>query len=291
MNDKIVIRGVYKITRAVMEPAPDPVTGRYPDIVKRVNSQGDMILSEVEKNSGRFFIAENENIEIYDGKTFDLNDIYEAAWWEAIKNSGLIAMERSYRDHQGNLVIDGNVNRYGNAEFYVERPGKESQIKINQAKKIHDAETFIFNDTHEGLYQKARLLNNPMKNSPVGDVQEYLLDRAKKDPDSIIEAYTGTDSTLKLLLLDALDRNVILYKNKQIYQYGDSTVLGASQESVILWMKNPTNARMLSMIKADTYPDFYNYPEVESTVEKDQLVEDLKSETSSSKVTRNTVKK
>lgn len=256
----IVLRSVYKITSCNMEPAPDQRTGRYPDCVKRVNAAGDMIISDNERNSGKVFIAENEVIEISDGKTFDLDDDYDAAWWNAIKNSQLIAQERSYRNDKGELVIDGDAKRYGTAEFYVERPGRESQSRIDKKRSVFEAQRHIFNDTKDGLYKKVRLLGKRMDNQLISDVENYLIELAETKPEQIIALYTGGDIHLQLLLLDALDKGIIVHKGKQLYQYGDSTILGASQEACILWMKNPDNKRLLDMIKADTYPESYSAP-------------------------------
>jgi hypothetical protein len=263
MNNKIIIRSVFKITRAIMEPALDPVTNRYPDVVRRVDSKGDMIITDKDRESGRVFIAENERIEIYDGKEFDLEDPYQAAWWDAIKTSRLIATERSWKDHLGNLVIDGDTKRYGTAEFYVERPGKEAEQKVTKEKSIHNAKQYIFNDTEKGLKQKVKLLGHTMDRIPLSEIQTYLLDIATKTPDKIINIYTGGDTPLRILLIDALDKKVVIHKGKQIYQYGESTILGATTDSVLLWMKNPQNKRLLDMIKAETYPDLYDMPTLE----------------------------
>jgi hypothetical protein len=257
-DEKIVIRSVYKITRQWMEPCPDPNTGRYPDIVKKVDSRGDMILSESEKNSGKVFIAENERIEIYEGKTFDLTNPYDYAWWEAIKNSRKIAMDRKYKNHLGEFVIDGNTKRYGTAEFYVERPGVEAKQKIERRRLVHQAEQYVLSDTVNGIQQKVRLLEKPMKGIPFEEVQEYLLGLCTTDPNSVLNLYTGSDMQLRILLLDAIDKKVIIHKNKEVYYYGESTVLGSKQESVIEWMKNPNNKRLLDLIKAETYPELYD---------------------------------
>ena len=45
---KIVIRSVFKITKCKMNPAIDPKTGRFPDHVRRVNSDGDIIYKDGE---------------------------------------------------------------------------------------------------------------------------------------------------------------------------------------------------------------------------------------------------
>lgn len=258
MEDRIVIRSVYKITRQWMEPCPDPTTGRYPDVVKKVNSQGDMILTEAERNSGKIFIAENERIEIYEGKTFNLTDPYDQAWWDAIKNSRKIAMDRKYKNHLGEYVIDGNTKRYGTAEFYVEKPGFEAKQKLEKKKLMHQAEQYVLGDTVNGIQQKVRLLNKPMRGIPFEEVQEYLIGLCATEPNTVINLYTGSDMQLRILLLDAIDKGVISHKNKEVYYYGESTVLGSKQESVIEWMKNPNNKRLLDLIKAETYPDLYS---------------------------------
>jgi 23S rRNA A2030 N6-methylase RlmJ len=58
-----------------------------------------------------------------------------------------------------------------------------------------------------------------MKNLPDADVEDYLLQVAEKNPDKIISLYTGSDTNLRLLFIDARDKKVIVSKNK-IYCYG-----------------------------------------------------------------------
>lgn len=262
-ESKITIRSVFKFPKAYVEPTIDPSTNRYSANVRRVDANGDMILSDADKASNQILIGENEMIEIYDGKTFDLEDPYDSAWWEAIKHCKRIAQDRWKRNSKGELVIDGNVMRYGSAEFYIERAGQQSKLRVDIRKQRHEAEQYIFNDSSDGLYQKVRLLGNPMSSLPIGEVQEYLLDIAYKSPDKIKTLYTGEDTNLRLLLLDALDKHVIRFKDK-LYQYGEGQILGASQEAVILWFKNPANGRLLTLIKQEVYPEFYGDVEVEA---------------------------
>ena len=39
--------------------------------------------------------------------------------------------------------------------------------------------------------------------------------------------------------------------------YGDDTILGSSEQAVINWMKEPKNAKILAMIRKDTYPEMF----------------------------------
>ena len=53
IENVIVLRSVYgKVGMTYrIQPCKDPATGSYPECVKRVNSQGDMILTDAERNS------------------------------------------------------------------------------------------------------------------------------------------------------------------------------------------------------------------------------------------------
>lgn len=256
VQNKIILRSVYKFTRMHMEPARLPSTGRYSEAVRQTNSQGDMILSDEDKKSGGFFIADTDVTEIYDGREFDLDDPIDKAWWEAIRFSKKIAQDRWERDKgTGELIVDGNSKRYGNAEFFVERPGLESKLKNTRKRDIHEAKSYIYQDSEAGLYQKVRLLGNSMEGLPPSDVEDYLVGIAEKTPTLISELYTGTDTHLRIFLLDAVDKHVIYNKDKLFY-YGDNIILGASDAAVIAWFKDPKNKRITDLIKAQTYPEY-----------------------------------
>lgn len=261
------VRGKVGI-KYYIQPAKDPKTGRLPECVKHVNSQGDMILTDAERNSGKVFIKETETFVIEDGATFNLDDDYDKAKWEAIKNCVLIAPDRYAKDNNGNLLIDGTVGwkntrpRYGIAELYIERPGYEAVRKVNRKKQIHQAISYILDDPKgsEGRLLMARLLGKHMTNVPDADVEDYLLTRAEKNPEEIINLYRGDDITIRLLFIEAKDKHVINLKNK-LYIYADNIVLGATDDAAITWMKDPKNKKVLELIKKDTYPDLYETKE------------------------------
>lgn len=270
MSNTIIIRSVYKITRCIMEPAPDTKTGRLAKSVRRVDSNGDIVYLESDKRDDnmQYLIGENEFIEIFDGKTFDLDDPFDNAWWEAIKGSRRIAQERNERDSQGNLLIDGGSSfqydflksaRYGNAEFYVEYPGREAKHKINKRRRVNEATNYILNDTNQGLYTKVKILGSDMTGLPVDDVTDFLIDLADKDVEKIINLYTDNDINYLILLTDAIDKRVI-QKTRGVYIYGDDTILGASQESVVMFMKMAKNKVTIDLIKSETYPALYDTP-------------------------------
>lgn len=264
----IILRSVFgKVgQKYFLNPARDPNTNRFPDCVKRVDSKGDMILTDAERNSGQIFIPEDNLIEIEDGKVFNLDDPYDKALWESIQHSRIIALARDARDKSGNLIIDGSPKRYGSAELYVERPGVEIKKRNSRKKLINVAESLIFNSSLDDQVKLARLLGKNMKGAPAPDVEDWLLQKAAKDPQLVIDMKQGDDSIYRMLFLDATDKYIITTKNK-LYVYGhgeDVIVLGPTDDAAIAWLKNPNHKRIVDMIKKETYPQLYpddNLPE------------------------------
>lgn len=261
MDDKIIIlRSVYgkvEITYSI-QPCKDPRTGKYPDCVKRVDSFGNMIMTDAERNSNAPVIPENKTFKIKDGDRLDLSDPWQAAQWDAIKHCPLIAQSRDARDSKGNLIIDGDAKRYGRAELYVERPLQEVTKKITRRQLIHDAESYIFQDPAgaDGRLKMARILGKRMRNAPDADIKDFLLEIASKSPEKIINLYTGDDIELRILFMEARDRGVIHSKGG-IYFYGDTTAIGGTMDVAVNWMRDPKNSKVLELLKKDTYPDMY----------------------------------
>ena len=277
IDNIVILRSVFgKVgMKYYMNPIKDPKTGRFPDNVRTVDSFGNMILSDKDKNNDSILIPENKLFIIEDGRSFNLDDPWEKADWEAIKNCPIIAQSRDMRDAKGDLLIDGNSRRYGIAELYIERPGYEVAKKVSKKKKIHDAESYIYGDPQgsAGRLKMARLLGKNMKNSPDPDVADYLLEIASKNPDKIIDLYTGDDMTIRLLFMDARDKNIIYIKNK-LFLYSDNVVLGATDDSAITWLKDSRNYKVLQLIKRDTYPELFMSNEQETKLSTTQ-VEDI----------------
>lgn len=185
---------------------------------------------------------------------------------------------RDARDENGVLLIDGDKKRYGIAEIYVDVAGEDSERMINRRKKIWQAEEFIYNDSMNGILTKCRLLGRNMRNAPYADAQAFLLETADKNPDRVIDLYTGQDSGLQLLLLDAKEKDVIRKINGW-YMYGD-TNLGATDEAVIVYLKTPMNKSILDALKKHVYPEFAvhysqenknDVEQTETTVEEPQV--------------------
>lgn len=267
----IILGGVYDKAvgmKYYIQPHKDPKTGMFPSCVKKVNSQGDMIMSEKEKTEyaegTAAFFPEDHVFVITVGKKYDLNNIWDAAEWECIKNCKLIVPSRDARDANGNLIIDGakstpnKPTRNGVAELYIDRPGLDTARRISRKQLIHKAESYIYDDPRgvDGQINMALILGKDMSNQPAADVIDFLVRVAEKTPEKIIDLYTGGDINLRLLFINAKKKHIIYIKNK-LYLYGDNIVLGATDDAVIAWFKDPKNKKVVELIQRDTFPEYY----------------------------------
>jgi hypothetical protein len=256
---KITLRSPYKVKEYHFQPLKG-ANGMNLPFVKKVrydhNGNSEMILSEAERNDpdSIYFIPEDMDIVVTEGTTFDLDNPYEKNLWEAIKDSELIAPTRDSRDNNGDLIIDGNRYRYGRAELYVDIPGEQSERSVNKRMLITKAWTYIEGDSVDGRLTKCKLLGKNLKHAPSSDVQDYLYTEAEKNPEKIIDLYTNGDTALKLLCDDAKEKGVVK-KVGGLYVYGES-VLGATDDAMILFFKTAANKAILDLIKRETYPEF-----------------------------------
>lgn len=266
----ITLRTVYKTKEYHFQPCKQ-ANGLNLPFVKKVrygaDGESEMILSEAERNDPNrdYFIPEDADIVVTEGTTFDLDDPLEKNKWEAIKNSVLIAPSRDARDEHGNLIIDGDKYRYGQAEIWVDIPGEETEKIVKKKQLITRAWTFIENDSIDGRLTKCKLLGKNLRNAPSSDVQSYLYDEADKNPLKIIDLYTNGDTALRLLIIDAKERNIIR-KQDGLFIYGE-TVLGATEDAIMMFFKTPTNKKVLDLIKRETYPEFVRQVEMSSNTD------------------------
>lgn len=260
MENKITLRSVYGKTKKYFFNPVKGKNGLYPNCVKQTtvdaNGNSEMILSEAEKNSKdrAYFIPIDLIIEVVDGKTFNLDDPYENNLWECIKNSALIAPERDAKDAHGNFLIDGNIRRYGSAELYIERVGVEAKRRISRIQLVNRAYSFITDDTDEHRKMICKLLGKSVASMPDVDIQDYLYSKAEQNPNLIIDIYTSSDQALKLLLIEAKQKNIITSQSG-VLMYSD-TPLGVTDEAAILYFKDPANKAIYDSVKYETYPEY-----------------------------------
>lgn len=266
-NDNlIVLKSAYDKTPGMeykITPCAAP-NGQMPSCVRKVDSNGDLILSEADKkalSAGAVFIGENEYVIVKHGSTFDLTNPLQAAQWECIKNSKIIAKERTARDDKGVLIIDGArpiidqyqnaKGRYGLAELYIERPGKAAQYKNDIRKLILKAQNLVNEDTLAHRVMICKLFEKNMENAHPSDVEDYLMTQAEKYPEKVIKFYDTEEAALRLLLITAREKNVIEQKQDGLY-YADIK-LGGSLDYAVEMLKRNTEVK--EAIKEEAYPE------------------------------------
>ena len=258
-SNKIVLKSVFNKTgiKVYCNPARDPRTNRFPDCVKSVSSTGDIILTPEELASGKVWIKENEVFVIEDGATFDLNDSYDKAKWEAIKFNPMIAEARDARDGTGNLLIDGSPIRYGIAELYIERPDQESTKRVKRKQLVRKAWNYIDEDPKgsQGRIMKTKMLGRNVNGQSDSEITEYLLSYAEEKPEMIIDLYTSENTPIRILLIDAKDLGIIYVKNG-MYTFADSVMLGATDQAAVAWLADPSHKNTLKLIQSQVYPEF-----------------------------------
>lgn len=236
-----------------------------------------MILSEEEVKQMsigvKHFIPANSVFIIVDGKRFDLDDIVDKAEWESIEYCNWIAKDRYQRDSNGDLIIDGGAKRYGVADLYVERPGEIAKAKVSKKQLQHRACDYIFTDSESERIKKCRVLGRNLKSAIPADVLDFLIEKAEKDPNKIINLYEGEDWKMQLFIMEAIDRGVIS-KSAGLYKYEDK-VLAGSMEGVVEFLKDVKYSALKKAIQKETYPEFL--PKADLTELINSSDQDLKS--------------
>lgn len=267
MLDVIILRSVYgKVgQKYFIQPCADPRTGRFAECVKTIDKNGDMILSESDKekmsNGEMHFIKMNDITVIEDGHTFNLSDTVDAAVWDAIRHTDIIAPERSAKDSQGNFLIDGGTHSYGRAELYVERPGEITRARVSKKQLVFNAQRYIYEDSESERVKKCRVLGRDLSNATPADVLDYMLSISEKDPQRISNLYEDEGWKMQLFIIDAVDRGVISHKGG-LYQYQDK-LLGGSIEATINMLQDVRYRTFLNTIKKETYPEYLPKNEID----------------------------
>ncbi len=253
ITDQIItLRCVYKITEVRIYPVKDKNTGRLLGNVKPVDANGDIILSLEERASGQYFAKATDSVLLKDGYTLNLADPYDKATWEWLKHSKKIAMSLE------------DAAKTPSAEFYVFMPEVEAAKSVSVSKSKAKAFQFVVESSTERNYQVCRLLGHRMDGLPYTQVEEFLFSLCETNPKKIIETFTDSKMKTRLFLMDALDKNVIVFINN-IFMY-KTQPLGTDEDYVISWLQDPANITLVTMIKDELYPQ---YMAKETNIEKE----------------------
>jgi len=243
----IVIKHVGGKTQARLhiQPARDSSDRWLGNFVRQVDAQGNMILSdEDKKNIGKhYFLKVTDKIEVVDGKEFDLTRAKDWAEWDTIKWCNDIAASRAEADS-------------GIANWYVHVPQLEAETAVSKLSTKATAFKFVTEDNPRNHYRIVKLLGNSMDEMSQVEVTEFLMRAADRAPEKIINAYRDPDMITKLLVLNALEKNIINNSNG-VYTY-DTLILGATLEQAVAYLQESRNKDLKKGIEYQVYPELRN---------------------------------
>lgn len=242
-SDKVItLKSVYKSGKTTVQPTKDGY-GWYRGIPR---------LSDEEKRKLKFWAEPDTKFVIQDGTTFDLSIEEHRTTWEWVKHCPCIAeSEEACQFTKG-------------AEFYPYIEEKAAEKSISKKLLRHKAETLILGDNSSNYPSRALLLGVNMNGDHPSVIQDYLLTMAEQSPAKVIGIYESHDISVRLLLLKAQDKGVIVIDNG-LYRYGTIS-LGMTEESCVAWLLDNDNKNIVESIERDVNPEYFAKKEAASTV-------------------------
>jgi hypothetical protein len=124
-------------------------------------------------------------------------------------------------------------------------------MRNDSRRKIYQAQKLVLEDSLDHMILICRLFDKDMRAANAHDVEDYLMTKAEKQPDIIIKYYEAEESKIQLLLIMAIERNVVAKKADGLY-YGDIK-LGSTKDYVADMLKD--NKELYESIKKETFPE------------------------------------
>jgi hypothetical protein len=252
ITDRIItLKSIYKTGKRTIQPHWDANSNWWAGVER---------LSDEEKKERKYYITVgktkddarlNTKIVLQDGLTFDLSNSIDALNWKWVKHSQCIAP--SFAAAQSDK-----------AEFYVYIAGREAEVSNTKTEQIFEAMQYVMQDPSTNYVNRALLLGIDMSEEPASNIKEYLLDKAKKSPISILRVYRDKSMRINLLFKQAQKENKI--KSNPIdgvVKYGE-TILGVSDESAIAFLQ--ANKDLLEILERDVNPAYFKSKETKKNL-------------------------
>lgn len=261
-----------------ISPVRNPLTRDYPSCVRNVDSSGNIILGK-DDDPLDYFVRTSDRFFIKDGEEFDLNNPIKLKQWEAIKFSDLIYDSRGKTDENGKIIVEPSDKASSQAVYYVERIIEETKKRNIASRKLNKALNYIYNASRDSLRIRAMLLGKYIKDAYDEEIEEFLSEFAKKDPDKVISLFESNDTKYLIAFTYAKQKGIIRQKGG-LYTYSDSDIIGRDADSCVEFMKNPKNKIITDRILKDVQELSVKDNDVitESISDNNKRVEDLKTQ-------------
>jgi len=251
VTDRVIeIKAVYKTTKHTVQPSFDPSINWWAGVER---------LSDRDKEDANYYVTVGNKVDphlntklvLKDGLRLDLSQEVDRITWEWLKHCPELAM--SYQEAQSSKSL-----------FYVNIEGRESEIKNKKAKEVLEAMQLVVNDPASNHVNRVLLLGFDMEGENPSTIEEYLLEKAQKDPKAIMRVYRDKSMKLNLLYLRAKKARIVTEDaDTKVVKFG-STILGLSDESAIAFLQS--NEDILELLERDVDPEYYNNKKSEAKI-------------------------
>lgn len=230
----IVIKSVFKTGKTTVQPVSDG-TGWYKGVDR---------LSDDEKRGRKHWSSPDSKFVIKDGVTFNLNDEAQKITWEWVKHSPCIAKNEDACQHTPG------------AEFYVYLENEVAAKSITKRELKYKAIKCILDDNSVNYPMRAELLGVNMDYAKPTVIKDFLLDQAETVPEKVLNIYEGADVSVRLLLLSAKKKGVVIVDEAGFHRYG-SVVLGMSEKAAVDWLQDKSHKHIITQIEKETNPEYF----------------------------------
>lgn len=228
----ITLKAVYKNAGGfTVCPVKDPQRpGFYLGVEK---------LSDEEKRKREYYIEpEKLSLKLKDGKEFDLSKEVDYLNWMWVKHVPEIKM--SFEEAQkSNYEV----------RFYVKIEEVESQKTLSRLQLKLQAMNLVEADEPLNYSARARLLGVDLRGQSLLAQKEFIMTEAERDPARVLNVYNSDSLGIKLLVLNALDKNIIQY-DQRIYSYNTVT-LGMNEDAVVEFLTRAVNRPVRDLIEKE----------------------------------------
>ena len=241
MDRVIEIKSIYKNGKRNIQPALDAASGWWAGVER---------LSAEAKGKLDYYVTVgltgpesrlNTTIILKNGLTFNLANNRDAVNWAWVKHCPELAM--SLDDAQK-----------GKAEFYVHMEGRESERSNKSEELIYEATKYVMEDATTEYANRALLLGFDMSHEKPASIKQFLINKAKKDPKSVLNVYRNKSMRINLLFVKAKQRAIVTVNNSDgVVKYG-ATILGVSDESAIAYLQQ--NEDILELLDREVNPQY-----------------------------------
>lgn len=236
---RILIKAAYGKQQGKMKIHPRSANGKLMGVVE---------YSEDEKRKlpAHMIVTTETHVWIEDDFELDLTDEKDAVTWGWLQHcQGDIAHSRD------------EAQASPDCAFFVQNDEKDTRERLTRTRLTKKALDYIYNEgSQTRLVEVCRLLGSRMESAKPLDIEEYLVSVAEKTPKRIVDAFEDKNARVKLFLFRAVDKSSVEVNPAGIYKYGEIT-MGISEEHAIEWLKNPENASLVTHIRAEVYPEYF----------------------------------